>query len=195
MPAFAVEGASLDGREVGLRVGADGLIAEIGPGVGGAPGDQVIHGAGLAVLPGFVNGHTHAAMTLFRGYADDLPLMDWLENHIWPAEAKLDAEDVYWGTRLACAAMIRTGTIRFWDMYWQAGAAGRAVADAGIRATLGPPLIDAGSSDGLAKVKDDIAAGLEEVASVGSDLVQPSLAPHAIYTVSNASLEWIAGEA
>ena len=61
-------------------------------------------------MPGFVNGHTHAAMTLFRGYADDLPLMEWLEGHIWPAEAKLDADDVYWGTRLACAEMIRTGT-------------------------------------------------------------------------------------
>ena len=70
-------------------------------------------------------------MTLFRGYADDLPLMEWLERHIWPAEAKLEAEDVYWGTRLACAEMIRTGTVRFWDMYWQPGATARAVADAG----------------------------------------------------------------
>ena len=90
-----------------------------------------------------VNGHTHAAMTLFRGTGGDLPLMPWLEERIWPVEAKLDAEDVYWGTRLACAEMIRTGTTRFWDMYWQPGATARAVADAGIRATIGAPLFDA----------------------------------------------------
>lgn len=194
MPAIAVEGALHDGAEVGLRVGGDGLIAEIGPGVRGAPGDEVIDGAGLALLPGFVNGHTHAAMTLFRGYADDLPLMEWLEGHIWPAEAKLDAEDVYWGTRLACAEMIRTGTVRFWDMYWEPGATARAVADAGLRAVIGAPLIDRGDAAGLPKLQEDAARGLDEVAEVGSELVTASLAPHAIYTVSTDSLEWIAAE-
>ena len=64
----------------------------------------------MALVPGLVNAHTHAAMTLFRGYADDLPLMEWLNEHIWPVEKRLDAEDVYWGTRLACVEMIRTGT-------------------------------------------------------------------------------------
>ena len=70
-------------------------------------------------------------MTLFRGYADDLPLMEWLTEHIWPVEKRLDDEDVYWGTRLACVEMIRTGTTRFWDMYWHAEATARAVEDAG----------------------------------------------------------------
>ena len=83
--------------------------------------------AGGAILsPPLINGHTHAAMTLFRGHGDDLPLMRWLQEAIWPVEAKLEAEDVYWGTRLACLEMIRTGTTSFWDMYWQP----RAVADA-----------------------------------------------------------------
>ena len=82
-------------------------------------------------------------MTLFRGSGGDLPLMPWLEERIWPVEAKLDAEDVYWGARLACAEMIRTGTTRFWDMYWQPEATARAVADAGMRATIGAPLFDA----------------------------------------------------
>ena len=195
MAAFAVEGATLDGEPVGLRVGADGMIAAIGPGVAAAPGEERIDGDGLALLPGLVNGHTHAAMTLFRGFADDLPLMEWLEGHIWPAEARLDADDVYWGTRLACAEMIRTGTVRFWDMYWQPGATARAVADAGLRATIGAPLIDGGDPGGLPKLRDDAAAGFAEVAAVGSDLLTASLAPHAIYTVSNASLEWIAAEA
>ena len=81
-------------------------------------------------------------MTLFRGYGSDLPLMEWLEQKIWPAEARLSEDDVYWGTRLACVEMIRTGTVRFWDMYWHPVAVARAVADAGMRATVGPPLID-----------------------------------------------------
>ncbi len=194
LAATVVEGVALDGEPVGLRVGADGLIAALGPGVVAAAGEQRIDGDGLALLPGLVNGHTHAAMTLFRGYADDLPLMEWLEGHIWPAEARLDADDVYWGTRLACAEMIRTGTVRFWDMYWQPGATARAVADAGLRATIGAPLIDGGDRGGLAKLRADADAGFAEVAAVGSDLLSASLAPHAIYTVSNDSLEWIAGE-
>ena len=119
-----------------------GRIVELGPGVAAAAGDELLDGAGTAIVPGFVNGHTHAAMTLFRGFADDLPLMEWLERHIWPAEARLEAEDVYWGTRLACAEMIRSGTVGFWDMYWQPGATARAVTDAGLRATIGAPLID-----------------------------------------------------
>ena len=94
---------------------------------------------GWRLLPGLVNGHTHAAMTLMRGYGDDLPLMEWLQDRIWPIEAKLTADDVYWGTRLACVEMIRSGTVRFWDMYWQPEAVARAVEDAGIRAVGRPP--------------------------------------------------------
>ena len=117
-----------------------------------------------------MNGHTHAAMTLFRGYGDDLPLMEWLEKRIWPVEARLDADDVYWGARLACAEMIRTGTVGFWDMYWQPGATARAVADAGLRAVIGAPLIDGGdpgSDAKLDKLKADIEQGLEELAGTG----------------------------
>ena len=112
------------------------------------PGDEVIDAAGMALVPGLVNGHTHAAMTLFRGHGGDLPLMEWLEEVIWPVEARLDADDVYWGARLACVEMIRTGTVRFWDMYWHPGATARAVEDAGLRATIGAPLIDVGAAAG-----------------------------------------------
>jgi 5-methylthioadenosine/S-adenosylhomocysteine deaminase len=191
---LAIEGASLDGKIVGLRI-EDGTIAELGSGVRAAAGDEVIDGAGTFVIPGLVNGHTHAAMTLFRGYADDLPLMEWLQGHIWPAEAKLTAADVYWGTRLACVEMIRTGTVRFWDMYWQPGAVARAVADAGLRATVGPPLIDGGDPAGSDDLRRAAGSGLAEIEEVGNDLVSASLAPHAIYTVSAASLVWSGGEA
>ena len=112
----------------------------------------MIDAGGAHLVPPLVNGHTHAAMTLFRGCGGDLPLMPWLEERIWPVEAKLDDEDVYWGARLACAEMIRSGTTRFWDMYWQPEATARAVEDAGIRASIGAPLFDLdGSSRSCAR--------------------------------------------
>jgi 5-methylthioadenosine/S-adenosylhomocysteine deaminase len=90
--------------------------------------------------------------------------------------------------------MIRTGTVRFWDMYWQPGATARAVVDAGLRATIGAPLIDAPPGASLETLKRDAAAGLEELAGAG-ERIAPSLAPHAIYTVSPESLAWIAERA
>ena len=189
MTPLAVTGAVLDGEEVGLRTNGRGEIAEVGPGVAPAGDDEVLDADGMALLPGFINGHTHAAMTLFRGYADDLPLMEWLERHIWPAEARLEADDVYWGARLACAEMIRTGTVRFWDMYWQPGATARAVADSGLRATIGAPLIDVtgGGLEGLRRAAEEGLAELDDAPAT----VTASLAPHAIYTVSPESLAWI----
>ncbi|MBF0160485.1 MAG: amidohydrolase family protein, partial [Magnetococcales bacterium] len=76
-------------------------------------GTPCLDAAGMTVTPGLVNGHTHAAMTLFRGFGDDMPLMEWLRQRIWPAEARLNEEDVYWGSRLACLEMIRSGTCCF----------------------------------------------------------------------------------
>ncbi len=186
---LAVTGASLAGTVVGMRC-ENGLIAELGPDVAPREGDRVLDGAGRALVPGLVNAHTHAAMTLFRGYADDLPLMVWLEQHIWPAEAKLEPEDVYWGTRLACAEMIRTGTVAFWDMYWQPGATARAVEDAGLRARIGAPLIDGNDPTGAEKLRADAEAGLVELEGRGPRIA-PALAPHAIYTVSEPSLRWL----
>ncbi|HET6831016.1 MAG TPA: amidohydrolase [Solirubrobacterales bacterium] len=191
--ALAIEGATLGGEVVGLRIEGE-RIAAIGPGVAAEQGDERLDGSGAAIVPGLVNGHTHAAMTLFRGHVDDVPLMEWLERHIWPVEARLDDEDVYWGTRLACVEMIRTGTVRFWDMYWRPGAVARAVGDAGLRATIGPPLIDGGDGSRLDDVRSAAAEGLEAIAAAGAELASPSLAPHAIYTVSPRSLEWIGTE-
>ena len=140
-------------------------------------------------MPPLLNGHTHAAMTLFRGYGDDLPLMRWLEEKVWPIERKLEPEDVYWGTRLACLEMVRSGTGRFWDMYWHPEAAARAVRDAGLRATVAAPLIDV---DGRTEAMREAALrSLEELSDAG-ERVDAGLAPHAIYTVSEDSLRWIA---
>jgi 5-methylthioadenosine/S-adenosylhomocysteine deaminase len=184
---LAVTNALLDGERIGLRCEI-GTIAAIGPDVAGQAGDEVIDAAGAHLVPPLVNGHTHAAMTLFRGSGGDLPLMPWLQERIWPVEAKLDEEDVYWGARLACAEMIRSGTTRFWDMYWQPEATARAVEDAGIRAAIGAPLFDANGS--FKELQEWAHRSLEALARFGP-LVTPALAPHAIYTVSEKSLRWI----
>jgi 5-methylthioadenosine/S-adenosylhomocysteine deaminase len=185
---LTVCGARLDGEPVGLRC-EDGLIEAIGPDVEPLPGDETIDAGGAHLVAPFINGHTHAAMTLFRGSGGDLPLLPWLEERIWPIEARLEPEDVYWGARLACAEMIRTGTTRFWDMYWHPEATARAVADAGMRATIGAPLFDHdGNAEGM---RESARRSLETLAELGT-AVSPALAPHAIYTVSEDSLGWIA---
>jgi 5-methylthioadenosine/S-adenosylhomocysteine deaminase len=184
---LTVADACLDGERVGLRC-EDGLIAALGPDVEPQPGDETIDAGGGALVAPLVNGHTHAAMTLFRGSGGDLPLMPWLEERIWPVEAKLDAEDVYWGARLACAEMTRTGTAHFWDMYWQPEATARAVADAGLRATIGAPLFD---RDGNGeRMRASARESLDRLAELGP-AVSPALAPHSIYMVSEEGLRWI----
>src|SRR4051794_2648019 len=180
--------ARLDGEPVGLRCDEEGRIAALGPEVEAEPGDEIVAAGGAHLVAGLVNGHTHAAMTLFRGYGGDLPLMRWLEEKIWPVEARLEDDDVYWGTRLACAEMIRTGTTQFWDMYWHPRETARAVIDSGLRATIGAPLIDRGEDNSA--LREDAAASIEELSSFGGR-VRPSLAPHAIYTVGSESLRFI----
>jgi 5-methylthioadenosine/S-adenosylhomocysteine deaminase len=186
--SLALTGALLDGETVGLRA-EDGVIAELGPEVAPREDDELLDACGAPLVPGLVNGHTHAAMTLFRGHGDDLPLMEWLQEKIWPLEAKLEPADVYWGTRLACLEMIRSGTVRFWDMYWHPEATARAVKDAGLRATIAAPLIDAGK--GLASLREDALRSLEQLGDRG-DRVSAALAPHAIYTVGEEELRWVA---
>jgi 5-methylthioadenosine/S-adenosylhomocysteine deaminase len=185
--SLAVTGAALDGETVNVRC-AGGVIEALGPDVGPAPGDSVIDAEGAILCPPLLNGHTHAAMTLFRASGGDLPLMRWLEERIWPAEERLEPEDVYWGTRLACVEMIRSGTTRFWDMYWEPETVARAVADSGLRATVGQPLIEAGAPPGRLRAE---AERVPELAAHG-ERVRPSLAPHSIYTVSEDSLRFVA---
>ncbi len=103
---------------------------------------EVIDAQGGIVMPGLINSHTHAAMTCFRGLADDLPLMTWLNDHIFPAETKLTEQMVYAGSLLACAEMIMSGTTCFCDMYLFEDAVARAAHDAGMRAVVGEVLYD-----------------------------------------------------
>jgi 5-methylthioadenosine/S-adenosylhomocysteine deaminase len=161
------------------------LITEIGPRV---DADQTIDGSNHAVLPGLINTHTHAAMTLFRGYADDMLLQEWLKDRIWPLESKFMPEDIYWGTRLACLEMIRSGTTCFNDMYFHMDQQARAVEESGMRGVLSEGFVDffqPDLSEELFKKSMDLIA---KVQSMGCDRITPALGPHAIYTVTESSL-------
>jgi len=120
----------------------DDKIAYVGKEVQQA--EHVINAKGCIVMPGLINAHTHAAMTLFRGYADDLPLDRWLEDYIWPIEGQLTDEDVFSGTMLACLEMIRSGTTAFADMYFHMDEAAKAVEMSGMKGALSYGLIELG---------------------------------------------------
>ena len=167
----------------------NGTIEEIGVNCSRVA-DKIINGKNKAALPSFINGHTHAAMTLFRGYADDMPLKSWLEEKIWPLEAKLTPEDVYWGAKLACLEMIKNGITVFNDMYWHWEATAQATSDMGIRGLVSAVFIDIFDPK---KSEEQIEQNIKLFET--SKKYQPSVTftfgPHAIYTVSKQSLEWI----
>lgn len=155
-------------------------------------GRTTIRARGMAVLPGFVNAHTHVPMTLFRGIADDRELMDWLTNFIFPAEAKnVDREFVKWGTRLAAVEMIRSGTTTFCDMYYFESDIARETKAAGLRGVLGETLIDFPAPDN--KTWDAGIAYMREFAKQwkGDPLITPTIAPHAPFTVSTDHLKQV----
>ncbi|MBF0301750.1 MAG: amidohydrolase [Desulfamplus sp.] len=122
----------------------DGQIVQIGSSeqLVGTQALEVIDANGGIIMPGLINSHTHASMTLFRGIADDLPLMEWLNNHIFPAEAKLTPHWVYTGAKLACAEMILSGTTCFCDMYLFEAEVAKAAYDSSMRAVVGEVLYD-----------------------------------------------------
>ena len=144
----------------------------------------VIDAKGGIILPGLINGHTHAAMTLFRGLADDLPLMEWLNNYIFPLEKKINADFVYTGTLLACAEMIMSGTTTFCDMYIFAGDAALAAKAAGMRCIVGEVLYDFDSPNYGTWIN-----GLRYTESLiekwqNDPLITIAVEPHAIFTCS-----------
>lgn len=148
---------------------------------------------GQMLIPGLVNLHTHAAMSLFRGLADDLHLMDWLSKHIWPAEGRHVSEQfIHDGTLLACAEMLRSGITCFNDMYFFPGQAGRAALEAGMRAVLGIVVMEF-PTPYASDAQDYLRKGLGARDALKSEaLLSFCMAPHAPYTVSDASFEQIA---
>jgi len=148
---------------------------------------RIIDGQGQVTIPGLINAHTHSAMTLLRGFADDLPLKQWLTEKIWPAEAKLKPTDIYKGSELACREMLRSGTTTFFDMYWQPEPTIKATAESGLRGFIGPLIIDLGAIKiGPAQIEETY----NKLKSKISDKIKITIAPHSIYTVSKETLIW-----
>ncbi len=177
--------------EKGYLVIKDNLIKELGEGESPEGNyDKVIDGANKVVLPGLINTHTHAAMTLLRGYADDLPLMEWLETKIWPLEAKLTGEDIYWGTMLAIIEMIKSGTTTFADMYFFMEQVAKAVEDSGMRGVLARGMIGAGP-DGERAITEskELIARWHKAAN---ERILFMLGPHAPYTCPPEYLKRVA---
>ena len=157
------------------------------------PAARRIELPGHALIPGLVNLHTHAAMTLMRGLADDRALMDWLQNHIWPVETRLvSSEFVRDGTLLACAEMLRGGITCFNDMYFYPEAGGHAALAAGMRAALGIIVIEIPSAY-AADAQDYLSKGLATRDGLKDEsLLSFCIAPHAPYTVGDRTFERIA---
>ncbi len=182
---FLIKNVILKSRKTDIFI-RDGKIEKISPGIN-RKADQRIDGRGQkAVLPGLVNAHVHAAMSLLRGYSDDLPLKDWLEKKIWPIERKFSPDDIYWGTKLACLEMIRTGTTCFNDMYWFQPAAIEAIKEMGLRAVVGLVILDSfplGRREYVEKLWQDVKRKIFKTVTF-------AIAPHAIYSVSRENLVW-----
>jgi 5-methylthioadenosine/S-adenosylhomocysteine deaminase len=186
--SILIRKVQLNGEKTDVFI-KDNRFAQIGANLD-VDADQVIKGKGKALLPTFVNAHTHASMSLLRGYADDLELHDWLENYIWPTESKLNEDDIYHGARLACLEMIKSGTTCFNDMYWHYHGVARAVEEIGLRAVLSSVFIDFSDSN-RAKEQRELTIQLHEDQKRYSDRISFALGPHAIYSVSKTSLQWV----
>lgn len=170
----------------GSRIVAVGSAADL---LAAHPSARRLDARGGIIMPGLVNTHTHAPMVLFRGLADDLELMDWLENHIFPAEARhVDETFVRWGTRLACLEMLLSGTTTFADMYYFEDAMAEEVARCGMRAVLGQTLIDFPAPDH--ETWEEAIGEARRFIERWRDhpRITPAVAPHSAYTVSREHL-------
>ncbi len=180
----------VDGEFVECNIGIDGnRITYVGKAE--IKGDIEIIAANMFVLPGLFNAHTHAAMTLFRGYAEGLSLRQWLEK-IWDVEARLDEKAVYWGSMLACLEMLKSGVTAFADMYIHMDGVAEAVGESGMRAIIGYGMADRGDAE---KAEKELEIALEVVSkwdnSFGGRL-RCMLTPHAPYTCSSEFLRKVA---
>ncbi|MEA3470738.1 MAG: amidohydrolase [Thermodesulfobacteriota bacterium] len=187
---------TLDEKDTKIQEGALAIKGDTITAVGNSKeieisysGGKTIDAQGCLVMPGFINGHTHAAMTCFRGLADDLELMDWLNNYIFPAEAKnVNEELAYWGSLLACAEMIRSGTTTFCDMYIFENETAKAAKKAGARCLLGEVLFDFPSPN--SKSPEEGLEYTRKLIETWKDdpLVNIVVEPHSLYTCSPSLL-------
>jgi len=167
----------------------DGEIKQIGKNVKGSA-DAEMDGHGKIALPGLINTHTHLSMTMFRGYADDMQLQDWLQKKIWPLEAKLTGEACYYGALLGSAEMILSGTTSFMDMYFFMEDVARAVAESGLRGFLSYGIIDLFDPAKARIEQEKSRKFFDYIKGLGNPRIRFALGPHAPYTCSAETLLW-----
>jgi 5-methylthioadenosine/S-adenosylhomocysteine deaminase len=169
----------------GIVLIEDGKIVYAGP-ANEAPridaSITTIDATGKIVMPGIVNTHCHAAMTLLRGYADDMQLMPWLQTKIWPAEDRMTGEDIYWGTALGAYEMLSGGITTFLDMYFFADDTARAIADTGIRGVIARGVIAVGGPDAASARLDETRAAFHKWNGKADGRISFMVGPHAPYT-------------
>ena len=173
----------------------NGLIASINTPPANFTADKTISGSGRLLIPGLINAHTHAYMTVFRNHADDLTFNDWLFGKIQPLEDKLTVEDCYWGTMLGCVEMLASGTTSFLDMYIFPDAAARAVTDTGMRACLSLGLAGTADASGRGMLRLREAVDEMDRWHGKNDNISFMLAPHAPYTCDDGYQREVAKEA
>lgn len=191
---------TMDGKEEIIRHGEiavrDNFIYHVGPS-GSTPEnflpDRILDYPQMVAMPGIINCHTHAAMTLLRGYADDLPLMQWLNEMIWPLEEHLTPDDIYQGTLLCCAEMIRSGTTTFADMYDAMGRVAQAVDEAGMRAVLSRGMIGFGPK--ADKAMEESIDFIKHWHGGAGGRITTMFGPHAPYTCPPDYLKRVIAEA
>ena len=177
MDDILIRHVQLFGNEVNVLVAGNRFKSLDAP--ADAPARRIIDGTGMALLPPFYNTHTHAAMSLLRGYADDMPLYKWLQEYIWPYENKLTSADIREGSRLAVREVIRTGTVFFSDMYFDIDETIRVVEESGMRAAIGVTFVDSHSKSQQAEKLDVLLHWTDPTGG----RISLTVAPHAIYTV------------
>ena len=155
--------------------------------------DTTINAEDKLAVPGFINAHTHASMTLLRSYADDMKLMDWLQNKIWPIEDKMTKNDIYWGAMLAIAEMVKSGTTTFADMYGDMEKVAQAVEETGIRAVLARGIIGV-APNGKTALKENVAL-YDNFNNVADGRITVMFGPHAPYTCPPDFLRLVVKEA
>ncbi len=182
-------------RDVEIAIAGDTILA-VGQAPAGFTPDDVIDGRELVALPAFFNAHTHAAMTLERGWAEDLPFDRWLNEKIWVAESALEEEDVYWGAALACCEMIRAGVIGFADHYFWMDQVARVVEESGMKALLAWCHFGIGAEHELGhKTFEDTVAFVERWKGAANGRVRTTMGPHSPYMDPPEVLQRFAEEA
>ena len=179
MGSLLIKNVLLDGRTTDILV-ADHRFRSLSAPVG-TEADEVIDASGMAILPPFYNTHTHAAMSLLRGYADDMPLQKWLNEYIWPFENKMTRSDIRDGSCLAVREMIKSGTVFFSDMYFDIGETISVVQEYGMRAAIGVTFVESHSKSQQAEKLDMLRNWVDPTGG----LITLTVAPHAIYTVGS----------